>query len=432
MNVKTLPAADGLRLVLNPKDILAHFKNWDAEHGRRYRLSVLGTKMVVFGDPAAVHQILRDRPAQFKRMSAIESVFAEMGIGGLFSVEGAEWKRRRRLVTPAFNPGALRGFGGTLDLITERLRQRWQREPQDVHADLMRYTLDVMANIAFGYDLNTLEGGGDAIEQRLQQLFPALGRRVTAPIPYWRWVKLPADRRLDRALADLRREVGEVIEKARANQGAEPSNFIEAMLRAQDGDDPLTADELYAEALTVLVAGQDTTANSIAWLLYHLAQHPHVQQRLRAEVTDGTERTYLDAVIQESMRVQPVAAFLYLEALEDVVVDGIEIPAGTAVVTAQGRSAADAANFVDPEQFRPERWLPGHTGTHQAKASIPFGTGPRFCPGRNLALLEIEAVVRMVLRDFEVSIPDGAPAPKEVFTFAAAPEGLVLRLTPVR
>ncbi|MFC9876191.1 cytochrome P450 [Nocardia salmonicida] len=407
-----------------------HLKDWGAEHGSRYRVNLFGTKLVVFADSTAIQQILKDRPRGFRRAGSIESVFTEIGIDGLFSVEGAKWKRRRRLVTPAFNPTKLRGFGDTLDSITARLRKQWLRGNPDVHADLMRYTVDVMTNVAFGYDLNTLEGGGDAIERRLQEIFPALGRRAFAPFPYWRYLKLPADRRLDAALRALRQEIGELIADCRGRLAEHPTNFIEALLLAQEGDDPLTDDELFAEALTVLVTGQDTTANSLAWLLYHLAVHPHVQDRLRAEVLAGEERSYLDAVVQESMRVQPVAPLLVLDALEDVTIDGVDIPKGMSVIVAMGRAAVGEVNFDAPQEFQPERWLPGAAGTRNAKAATPFGAGPRFCPGQALALMEIDSVIRMLMREFEVTVPAAAPAPKELFTVAVAPEELRLTFTP--
>ncbi|MFE3192391.1 cytochrome P450 [Nocardia sp. NPDC059240] len=425
--MKNLPVANGLRLLGNPSTIHQRLLEWSGRYGPLYRFNLFGRPFVVVSETQAVQRILRERPDGFRRLSAIESVLTEMGVDGLFAVEGEEWQRRRRLVTPAFTPNRLRGLDDTVDVITDRLARRWRKDPvEDVHADLMRFTVDVMARVAFGYDLNTLEGGGNAIEERLQRLFPMIGKRVNAPVPYWRYVKLPADRALDRALRELREDVDAVIATARTAET--PTNFVEALIQQHEDSEAFTAAELFAESLTVLVAGQDTTANTLAWLLYHLAQHPEVRERIRAESAEE-KRPYLAAVIAESMRLLPISPFLFLESLRPYVIDDTEVPAGTAVIVLPGHGAVDEANFDDPEAFRPERWLTGYTGTHNAKASMPFGGGPRFCPGRSLALLEIEAVATMVCRDFELSLPTPHVPPRERFTFAVEPVGLRLLLT---
>ncbi|GAB2508307.1 cytochrome P450 [Nocardia heshunensis] len=418
--------ANGLRLLGNPSTIHRRLLAWSRRYGPMYRFTLFGRPFVVVAETQAVQRILRERPDGYRRLSAIESVLTEIGVGGLFAVEGDEWQRRRRLVTPAFTPTRLRGIDDTVDVITDRLAKHWRAQPvEDVHADLMRFTVDVMARVAFGYDLNTLEGGGDAIEQRLQTIFPMIGKRVNAPLPYWRYLKLPADRALDRALRELHDDVDAVIAAARTAET--PTNFVEALIQHTDDAEALTAAELFAEALTVLVAGQDTTANTLAWLLYHLAQHPEVRERIRAEST-AAQHPYLTAVIAESMRLRPISPFLFLESLRPTVIGETEVPAGTAVIVLPGHGAVDEANFEDPQAFRPERWLPDYPGTHNAKASMPFGGGPRFCPGRALALLEIEAVATMVCRDFELSLPTPDVPPRERFTFAVEPVDLRLDL----
>ncbi|WP_330257652.1 cytochrome P450 [Nocardia sp. NBC_00565] len=306
---------------MRPSLLHHQFDEWCDEYGPLYQLRMPGRRIVVVSDPDLNREILRDRPGGFRRQSAIESVMDEMGSNGLFSLEGDAWRLRRRLAMPAFNAAHLRSFHPTLETITGRLRRRWeQHSPKDIRGDLTRYTVDVTAKLTFDYDINTIEQSGDIIQRHLELIFPLINRRINSPVPYWRYVKLPGDRALERALAALRTDLAAVIGRARANSPQQPTNFIEAFLLAQDDSASFTDDELFAEALTILIAGQDTTSNAMAWLLYHLAGNPAVQERIRDEVTEIPSalgrQPYLEAVVVESMRLRPTTPIVGLEAVK--------------------------------------------------------------------------------------------------------------------
>src|SRR5262249_12913566 len=157
----------------------------------------------------------------------------------------------------------LRRFFPTLGKVTRRLKGRWdraaaERQPVDVQKDLMRYTVDVTASLVFGYDMNTLEKGEDVIQQHLEKILPIINRRINTPFPYWRVLKLPADRALDAALAAIRKECDKFVEQARERLNADPAlvqnptNLLESMLVAQDeGASRLTREELFANIVTM-------------------------------------------------------------------------------------------------------------------------------------------------------------------------------------
>ena len=151
-----------------------------------------------------------------------------MGIAGVFSAEGEDWKRQRRLTAHALDANHLRQFFPTLIKVTERLKNRWnsaadKQEAVDVQQDLMRYTVDVTTNLVFGYDMNALEKEGDVIQEHLEKIFPMINRRINALFPYWRYFKLPADRALDKSLVAIRETITGFVARARA-AGAEPRN----------------------------------------------------------------------------------------------------------------------------------------------------------------------------------------------------------------
>ena len=136
----------------------------------------------------------------------MQAVIQGMGVDGLFSAEGESWRQQRRLVTAAFTPSHLKRYFPLIRLMTQRLKERLDLAARagawiDVQTMLMRYTIDVTASLAFGIDVNTIQQTHSSLQHDLDQLFPMLMRRMNAPFPIWRYVKLPADHAFDRHLA---------------------------------------------------------------------------------------------------------------------------------------------------------------------------------------------------------------------------------------
>jgi len=356
-------------------------------------------------------------------------------------------------VMSGLDPSRVRAYLPQLHRVTERLQQRWQRAATEGRAlnlqpELMRYTVDTVAGLAFGRDINTLESDGDVIQQHLDRLFPALFRRLMAPIPYWRWFKLPADRALDRSVAQIKRAIAEFIAEARQRlqsdpaRRAQPPNLLEAMIvAAEEGRTGIGDDQVSSNVLTMLLAGEDTTANTLAWLLHLLHRHPAAMQQACDEarhVAAGPEPLapedlarleYIEACLHETMRLKPVAPFMVLESLRDTQIGDLQVPTGTMLWCAMRRDALQAQHFAEPMAFRPERWL-GESAGHGKRVATPFGAGPRMCPGRYLALTEMKMLLAMVLSRFEiesVTAPGGSEA-AERMSFTMVPVGLKMRL----
>jgi cytochrome P450 len=391
----------------------------------------------------------------FQSALGFESVFQEMGITGVFSAEGDDWKRQRRLTTHALDGGHLRQFFPALIKVTERLKNRWSRAADshttsEAQQDLMRYTVDVTTNLAFGYDMNTLEKEGEVIQDHLEKIFPMINRRINAPFPYWRYLRLPADRALDRALVAIRETINGFITRTKERLGqnpelaAHPTNFLEAMLGANDvGDAAFTDEEVYGNVLTLLLAGEYATANTLAWMIHLMIEHPDVQARMRTEAVQvvgnggllsqlsDTERLpYIEAVTHETMRLKPVAPVLFFEPVEDVEIAGVAIPKNTALMVPTLHGPLQESHFGAATEFRPERWLQPATPSscpHNTKAFVPFGGGPRFCPGRQLAMVEIKTVMAMLCAAFEVTKTEHPETVREVFSFTMMPENLFVR-----
>jgi cytochrome P450 len=400
--------------------------------------------------------VLRNRPDGFQRGKRMRAIVLELGVDGVFNAEDAKWRRQRKLAMLALNTNHLREFFTRLEVVTGRLQRRWERAAAagaavDASADLRRFTVDVTSSLAFATDLNTLETEGDVIQRHLDKVFPAVARRLFALVPYWRWFKLPADRELDAAIKEVHQLVNKLVADARlrlatdTSADAKPGNFLDAMLATQ-GDDTtaFTDSEVVGNALTMLLAGEDTTSNTLAWMMHLMTEHPDVQARMQQEAdrvlgsanrppdyASTGELHYIEAVAHETMRHKPVAPFLWLEPTEDIVLGDVRVPYGTAVNVLTSHVAMEDGNFADAQAFRPERWLQAagrSSEGHNTQAFLPFGAGPRFCPGRHLAMLEIKMVASMLCRNFEVSRAADAPSTDEVFSFTMMPSSVRVKL----
>jgi cytochrome P450 len=429
-------------------------ERWCTELGSPFTVRVGRTKIFVSCDAEALQQALRERPEGFRRLRSIESVLSEIGANGVFSAEGEAWRPQRKLVMQALNATHFRGFFPTLQAITARLHRRWQNAAAagatvEMTADLVRFTVDVTTALAFGEDPNTLEQDGDVIQEHLAHVFPTIFSRINAPFPYWRYLRLPKDRRFDGAMAAIYVHVQKLIERARRRMRDEPSpaprNVLEAMLAARDEHDSGVDDAtVRANVLTLLLAGEDTTAHTLAWTIYFLAQDAARQSQLHAAaravlgdapVCSAFESVrhleVFEAMANEATRFKPIVPLLFLEPLEDVRLAGVAVPKGTALFFVLRPAMLDDRHFADAELFRPERWATGHSmQPHDMRAYAQFGAGPRVCPGRHLAAVEIRLVLSMLARNFTLQLAVDPDAVREVMAFTMMPSEMPVRLMP--
>ncbi|MBV8033957.1 cytochrome P450 [Roseateles sp.] len=431
---------------------------WCEEFGPIFKLRLGRRRLVVVGDHDLISTALRDRPDGFRRTQRLEDIGREMGLdAGLFGANGEVWKRQRRMVMAGFDPVHVKRYYPFLLRVAGRLVDRWHGaacagQPIALQADLMRFTVDAVAGLAFGEDVNTLQSDEDIIQRHLNRIFPMLFKRIFAPLPIWRWWPSAEDRALARSVAEVNAAVQGFIAQARARMAAdpalrvEPGNLLEAMLVAADEPGSGIDDEQVAgNVLTLLLAGEDTTANTLAWMIWLLWQHPEALARARAEV-DGVcgdaalpsleqlgDLDYVEACAHETMRLRPVAPINTMQAVHDTRVGDVWVPAGVVVMAVMRRDATSERHLPNAAAFEPERWLLDARQVGAAKRlSMPFGAGPRICPGRYLALMEIKLACALLLRHFDIAAvdtPDGR-APRELLQLAMGPVGLTMRLRP--
>ena len=455
---RTLPYFGNL-LQIEPSRLHLQLEHWCEVYGPVFRLKLGPRRIIVVSDHELIATALRDRPDGFRRTAKLEQVWTELGLlGGVFGANGDTWRRQRRMVMASFDPAHVKRYFPSLQRVAQRLVQRWQvaalqGTPIDLQADLMRYTVDTIAGLAFGAEVNTLQSDEDVIQKHLNRIFPAVFKRIFAPFPTWRWWPSADDRSLVQSVAAVNAAVDGFITQARARMQADPSlctqpgNLLEAMLAAADEPGSGMDDKQVAgNVLIMLLAGEDTTANTLSWMIHLLWRHPETLARASAEVRQVCADTplptleqlakldYVEACAHEAMRLKPVAPQNSLQALRDTTLGDVQVPTGMVVICVMRRDATSESHVPDAAAFEPARWL-GDGGPAQAasavkRISMPFGAGPRICPGRYLALLEIKMAMAVLLQHFDlvsVDTPDGRE-PQEKLQLAMAPVGLSMRL----
>ncbi|WP_409161264.1 cytochrome P450 [Pectobacterium sp. B2J-2] len=434
---------------LKRSDVHLQMLRWKAQYGRFYRLRLGFTSAIVIADAECIRTIMKSRPDEFRRISSIESVFQEAGLNGVFSSEGKRWENQRRLTEPMFQPAHLKYFYPSLRKVTSRLSDRFTMlaetgETVALVEEFKRYTVDITSLLAFGEDVNTLEQGENPLSQSLRHLFPMINARSSSLFPLWRYLRRDQDKQFDASLSLIREYVDGFIyhqrKRIRLNPQLmkTPENMLQVMLAEQKKDGTLKDDDIVANAITLLLAGEDTTANTLAWMSFQLCSSPSVEECVFQECKEATDGAgailpwplprlpWLTAVMYESMRLKPVAPLLYLEPTKNTIIDDFFIKKGTPVLLMLNASGFDDALFQQSDDFMPERWL------ERGKASFsdlqPFGGGPRMCPGRSLALMEIKLGFHALCSGFHVEAQQPASAVTESFAFTMSPSGFRVKL----
>jgi len=444
---------------ISPESFHTDLEQWAKEYGPFYQMKLLNKQYLVIADPKIGLEIIKQRPKLFNRTERLEWLFEDLGFHGVFSSNGDKWKRQRRLIMPAFSYKTLANFVPHLNALSINLQTAIDKKIAagtefNVHQLLQFFTIDITTSLVFGYQTNMLSGSVDTrLRDNIDRLFHALNKRGKYPFPWWRYIRTPETRRIDESREEVYQLAVSMITKAKADLAEnsalteEPETILQAMIVASDSEDnKLTDDELFANILTLLLAGEDTTSNMLAWTLYYLAKHPHLQQQVNDEVSqicNGDIETldlaaleqfeFTEAILREGLRLKGTAPLISAEPTEDTVLsNGIKLSKGTAIFILTRPGGLDEEVVECPETFNPERWLSTPEKPvcpHLQSSHIPFGAGARHCPGERLAMMEGKAVIARLCWYYVISQPELAPEVGEEFAFTMRPTNLALTLT---
>ncbi|AMJ65095.1 cytochrome P450 [Hymenobacter sp. PAMC 26628] len=419
-----------LRLVADPIGALDAVH---ADYGSTARLYIGGVQpSVLTRDPGLVQHILQKNHRNYAK-SKFTLGFARYIGHGLLTNEGPDWLRQRRLIQPGFHRQRVAGLTGLMqEVVADTLGPLAQAAARaggavavPAHALLTRLTFRIIARSVFS--TRFAEAELDRLAQLITEIQAFYVRIIRQPYLNW-WRRLRGQfRHHDRLTAELRALLGRYIAQRQAASAAPgapapPDDLLQMLLdaRYEDTGEPMAPARVLDEALILLVAGHETSANALTWLLYLLAHHPAEAQAIQAETAAvlGTRApTFADLprlgralqAVQETMRLYPPAWMVDRVALADDDYQGLRIPKGTLFSLYLYGLHRDPQHWDAPAEFRPARFAPDAPRPLVPFAYAPFGGGPRLCVGLQFALTEMQFVAVELLRTFDVEWPAGQP-----------------------
>lgn len=365
-------------------------------------------------NPEHIQYVLVKHPENFQKTPALKNAARDSIGQGLLTSDGDLHKRQRRLVQPAFHYNRIAAYANTMVNYTDDMLGEWENGKQiGMLNEMMHLTMRIVGKTLFDTDVtNDADSIGAAISVGIE----ATSDRIARPLPFLEKLPTATNRKRRAAIQVIDKTIIRFIEERQAS-GEDKGDLLSMLLMAVDEQDggQMTNKQVKDEAMTLFVAGHETTANALAWTFYLLGQHPEVERKLVEEIAtvlDGRLPTladlprmpYLEMVIKESMRMYPPAWTVSREAQADFELGGYTIPKGSIIMMSMYILHHDAHYWDQPDTFLPERFSAANEENIPKYAYFPFGGGPRVCIGNQFAMMEAELVLATILQRYQLSL----------------------------
>ncbi len=389
------------------------------DYGDIVRFKVGPQNIFLFNHPDYIKDVLVTYNRNFIKSRGLERTKVLLG-EGLLTSEGDFHHRQRRLIQPAFHRQRIAAYAVVMTDYGARMRERWQDGTTlDIAQEMKRLTLAIAGKTLFNADV---ESEANEIGEALTISMDEWRTRVLPFSELFDKLPLPGNRRLQRAQNRLDATVYRIINEHRAG-GVDQGDLLSMLLHAQDeeGDGGRMADkQLRDEALTILLAGHETTANALTWVWYLLSENPDVEGTLHAEIdmvlagrlptlNDVSCLHYTEMVFAEAMRLYPPAWILGRRAISDYEVANYLLPAGSVIFMSPYVMHRDPRYFPDPLRFDPKRWTPESRALQPRFSYFPFGGGPRQCIGEAFAWMEGVLIIAILAQNWRMRLVPGHP-----------------------
>jgi len=393
---------------LNPLD---YFTAMAQKYGDVSGMRIGNFRSFFVNHPDMIEDVLVNHARKFHKgriLQANKYLFGE----GLLTSEGDFWLRQRRLSQPAFHRARVSSYAATMAEYAEQSIATWRDgEERDIHEEMMQLALRIVGKTLFDADVTRdAKEVGETLDILLR-IAANFGRTVLIPL----WVPTPRNLRAKLGIKRLEKVIYRIIENRRAS-GRDNGDLLSILLQAQDDDGTRMSDrQLRDETITLFLAGHETTANTLSWTWWLLAQNPSVEKKFHEELdgvlggrlptlSDLPKLVFLNHVLTESLRLYPTAWGMARLAAEEHEIAGYPVHVGYGVAFAQWVVHRDARWFDAPLQFRPERWENGLAKQLPRFAYFPFGGGPRQCIGNTFALMEASVVLATIGQKFRFQL----------------------------
>jgi cytochrome P450 len=400
-------------------DWLGFYSRCAKEYGDIVYMRFFHVPICVVVNPRDIEYVLITNAANFTKSADYRALARVLG-NGLLTSEGKFWQRQRSLIQPAFRRENILSYAPVMTGAAARMLDTWNAdESRNVHADMMRVTLEIVGQCLFGAEVaGVAERVGKAMQVVLDRFVTDASQALLLPfdIPDF----LASGRR--NAVNTLNDIINGIIRQRRATDERR-GDLLDALLQTRDTEGrPMSDAQLRDEVMTLFLAGHETTAIALSWTCFLLGQNPHVEAKLVEElravlgdreptVEDLPRLHYTEMVLKESMRLYPAVWGIGRRAIANCEIGGYRVRAGTNVFIFQWLTQRDPRFFSDPETFDPERWQedPVRAGKIPRFAYFPFGGGPRVCVGASFAMLEAMLLLAMIQQKFHLELVPGHP-----------------------
>jgi cytochrome P450 len=412
----------GMALALR-RDPLAGLQRMAREYGDIVRFHVMTRERILLNHPDWINQVLVAQHQKFHKSELTRRITVRMLGQGLLISEGEFWRRQRRLAQPAFHRSRINEYAATMLELAEAHVHGWKDgEVRDVAQEMAALTLDIAVRTLFGA---TLPAEARGVGRAMTYLMRYSVRRQRAPFRTPEHWPTPANRRANRELEFIDSLVYRIISERQAEGNSHHSDLLALLMSAMDEDGTqMTPQQLHDETMTLFLAGHETTAQMLGWTWFALSQNPAAEARLHEELAgvlggrpmdaaDFARLPYLQAVMNEVLRLYPPAYIMAREAIESCEIGGYELRPGVTLLFSQWLMHRDGRYYDEAETFRPERWLDGLEKRLPPGAYFPFGDGPRRCIGQGFALMEAAVVIATLARRFRLRLVPGHPVVRE-------------------
>ncbi|HEY8087158.1 MAG TPA: cytochrome P450 [Polyangiaceae bacterium] len=379
------------------------------------RIDLAGLRGILVNEPEVVEAICVTHNRQFRKDRFARDLQRVLGTG-LLTSDGDFWRRQRRLAQPSFHRDRIAGYAKTMVDLTRAHVDRWRDgEVRDVHADMMRLTLDIVGRTLFGADIGARAG---EIGECLEVVTARYADAVVMGVPHWDRLPTPGNRRFTAAVKRLDAIVRELLRSHRAGETGDGTDLLSMLIAARDEDGSgMSDDQLRDETITLILAGHETTAIALGFTWMLLSRHHDARAKLEAELADVLgdrdpthadvpRLVYADRVVRESMRLYPPAWSIGREADEEVELGGRRFPRGSWFWLVPWTMHRDARWFTDPTRFDPDRWEGDLAKRLPRFAYFPFGGGQRQCIGNAFATMEIVLCLTTIARSWRLDMAE--------------------------
>lgn len=415
------------------------FYKWMATFGEYTRFKLASMDVYLFTNPEAVNHILKKNARNYTKNTPSYKVVERVTGKGIFTESEESWLRLRKIAQPFFTHKQTDHWEAIVERISDDLKIKLDeistRDEIYPFSPLMtQLTLRVLGESIFDKDLGK---SAEIFNKELGQLIKLTNDKITYQMSLNFIKKNQSEKKFRSSMAILDNLISNLIDEAKLEKEYNPNNMIHAFLKA-----PFEVDQsfLIDQVKTMAFAGHETTSTVLSWALHFLSIYPEWQLKIRDELKTQLKSEkiksreleqcpLLNAFINETIRMYPPAWAFSRRALEDDIVEGHPIKAGSIVTVSPYLMAHDEKYWIDPEEFNPLRFIdPVHLEKQHSYSFIPFGMGPRACVGEKLSRLELSAIIATFIKDFELLVPENCPVEMEATLTLAVKDGIKLKI----